>query len=350
MEYPFQNLVFEGGGVKGIAYVGVFQELQERSIMDHIMRVGGTSAGAINAILLSLGYSLEETEEILMGMDFKNFMDDSWGLVRDAKRLFDEYGLYKGDFFKQWIGDRIREKTGNENSTFNELKNKGFLDLYLIGTNLSTGFSEVFSFEHTPRMRVVDAVRISMSIPLFFAAVRNMRSDVYVDGGLFNNYPIKLFDRKKYIDTERHARQTPYYEKKENMTRPPSSSPYVYNKETLGFRLDSRQEIAAFRDIAEAQRKEIGNLFDYFSALVEAIFNVQQNQHLHSDDWHRTVYINTKGVGTTDFGLREAQKKELVSEGRKAAKDYLDWFLVHKPKNHPEHRDSYEPGPTPDDV
>ncbi|MFO7800665.1 MAG: patatin-like phospholipase family protein [Desulfovermiculus sp.] len=342
MEYPFQNFIFEGGGVKGIAYVGVFQELQKQGITVNMKRVGGTSAGAINAVLLALGYSLQETLDILMDLDFNNFMDDSWGLIRDTKRLFDEYGLYKGDFFKQWIGDRIREKTKNENSTFHELQNKGFLDLYLIGTNLSTGFAEVFSWEHTPRMRVVDAVRISMSIPLFFAAIRNMRADVYVDGGLLNNYPVKLFDRAKYIAAEKrikHARETSYYDKNENRSKPVTSSPYVYNKETLGFRLDSRQEIAMFRDIAEAQHKPIHNIFDYFSALINAIFNVQENQHMHSDDWQRTVYINTLGVGTTEFNLPEETKKSLISAGRTATRKYLDWFTANKPTNHPDNRE-----------
>ena len=42
---------------------------------------------------------------------------------------------------------------------------------------------EVYSPEHTPRMRVVDAVRRSMSIPLFFTAIRDDRDDVFVDGG-----------------------------------------------------------------------------------------------------------------------------------------------------------------------
>jgi NTE family protein len=342
MEYPFENLIFEGGGVKGIAYVGVFQELQDREIMGNIKRVGGTSAGAINAVLLSLGYSLQETRDILMELDFNNFMDDSWGIVRDAKRLFDEFGLYKGDFFKQWIGDRIREKAGNENATFNEFKNKKFLNLYLIGSNLSTGFSEVFSCEHTPRMRVADAVRISMSIPLFFAAIRNMRSDIYVDGGLFNNYPIKLFDREKYIEKgkrSQHARPTPYYKDNENKTKPKTSSPYVYNKESLGFRLDSRKEIAAFRDVAEAQHKKIDNVLEYFAALVESIFNVQDNQHLHSDDWQRTVYINTHGVRTTDFDLPDSSKKKLVTTGKQATREYLDWFLEKKPTNHPDNQE-----------
>jgi NTE family protein len=338
MAYPFKNLIFEGGGVKGIAYVGALQVMEEKGILQHITRVGGTSAGAINAVLLALGYTLKETQKILTDMDFNKFMDDSWGIVRDTKRLIEDFGWYKGDFFKSWIGDRIREKTGNENSTFNDLRNQGFLDLYLIGTNLSTGFSEVFSAEHTPRSRVMDAVRISMSIPLFFAAVRDMRSDVYVDGGVFNNYPIKLFDREKYIEPpnrSKHGRKTEYY-KQENKSKPKTSSSYVYNRETLGFRLDSRQEIAVFRDGAEPQHKKIEDLFDYIGALFKSILNVQENQHLHGDDWQRTVYINTIGVGTTDFDLSDAKKRALVKEGQIATQAYFDWY--DNPANKPVNR------------
>ena len=338
LDYSFKNLIFEGGGVKGIAYVGAIQELENRQIMKNIKRVGGTSAGAINAVLLALGYTLKDTQKILMELNFNNFMDDSWGIIRDSKRVISDFGWYKGNFFRGWIGDRIREKTGNENSTFNDLRNQGFLDLYLIGTNLSTGFSEVFSTEHTPRMRVMDAVRISMSIPLFFAAVYDFRNDVFVDGGVFNNYPIKLFDREKYIaaaDRGKHARKTKYYEA-ENKSKPASSSSYVYNKETLGFRLDSRQEIAVFRDGAEPQHNKVDDFFDYVGALFKAILNVQENQHLHSDDWHRTVYINTIGVGTTDFDLSDAKKRKLVKEGQKATLDYFNWF--DKPKSKPINR------------
>ena len=162
--------------------------------------MGGTSAGAITALLLGIGYALSEIEKILRELNFRNFLDDSWGLVRDVNRLVTEFGWYKGDFSRAWIGEQIKARTGNSESTFLEIaaagQEKGFRDLYFIGTNLSTGFAEVFSAEHTPRLCIADAIRISMSIPLFFAARRSLRGDVYVDGGLIDNYPVKLFDRE----------------------------------------------------------------------------------------------------------------------------------------------------------
>jgi NTE family protein len=168
-----------------------------------------------------------------------------------------------------------------------------------------------------------------MSIPLFFTAVRNARRDVYVDGGILNNYPVKLFDRMKYVENPAlAARKTEYYEKenKRFLAQRPKSSSYVYNRETLGFRLDSKQEIAVFRDGAEPRHRKIEDFFDYAKALITTVLECQGNAHLHSDDWQRTVYIDTLGVGTTDFDLSDAMKKKLETSGRKCTEEYFKWY------------------------
>ena len=119
---------------------------------------------------------------------------------------------YKGNFFKEWIGGLLKKKTGSSNITFKALREHSGKELYVYASNISTNFGEVYSPEHTPRMRVVDAVRRSMSIPLFFRAVRDDREDVFVDGGVINNYPVKLFDRDKYLSDPSLTRIPPYYE------------------------------------------------------------------------------------------------------------------------------------------
>ena len=121
MPYHFRNLVFEGGGVKGIAYIGAIQVLQEKGILSDIQRVGGTSAGAINATLFALGFTIAEQRSILKKLDFNNFMDDSWGVIRDTDRLINKFGWYKGDFFHEWIARLINKKLGNPNATFRDL-------------------------------------------------------------------------------------------------------------------------------------------------------------------------------------------------------------------------------------
>lgn len=342
MAYHFRNLVFEGGGVKGIAYVGAMEVLEAKGILPDIRRVGGTSAGAINALLLGLNYTPAETKQILSQLDFQSFLDDDWGVLRDTDRLLREYGWYKGDFFRGWIAERIAAKTGNADATFNDVQNqaarKGFRDLYFVGTNLSTRFAEVFSHEHTPRWCVADAVRISMSIPLFFAAKRSVRGDVYVDGGLIDNYPIKLFDREKYVADKTLLDTPPYYRAHNAVleARGWDINLYVYNVETLGFRLDSAKEIAVFRDQAEPQRYTIDDFFSYAWGLVGTLMEIQSSQHLHSDDWQRTIYIDTLGVGTTDFDLSDARKIALTESGRIHTERYFAWY--DDPANQPANR------------
>ena len=103
-------------------------------------------------------------------------------------------------------------------------------------------------------------------------------------------------------------------------------SEYVYNKETLGFRLDSAAEIAVFRDHCEPNSEEINDFFSYALALMKTAWNGQYNSHLHSDDWQRTVYIDTLDVKTTQFDLSEEKKNQLVESGRRGITDYFDWY------------------------
>ena len=337
--YQFKNLVFEGGGVKGIAYVGALEVLAREGILENIERVAGTSAGAMVAVLVALGYTPQEISDILWDINFKNFMDSSWGIVRDINRLINDYGWYKGDFFRNLMVGYIEQKTQNGEITFEELdKNNKYKELHLIGADLSTDLTKVFNAINTPKVKVADAARISMSIPLFFAAVKGVEGDghLYVDGGLLNNYAIKTFDRKDFVGNQANARRTAYYEKIneriKQMTPPKMGKmdviyEYVYNKETLGFRLDSKDEIEMYLNPnAEHPAKEIKTFFSYTKALINTLIDFQNNVHLHSDDWQRTIYINTLGVEATDFDISDTKKEQLVEAGRGFTEDYLAWY------------------------
>ena len=332
MTPQFRNLVFEGGGVKGIASIGAMEVLDQRGLLDHIIRVGGTSAGAINALIYALGYSIREQRDILRSTDFAEFMDDSFGVIRDVRRLAKHFGWHKGDVFRDWLGELIKARLGSPEATFADLKAlSGAPDLYVIGTNLSTGYAEIFSVERQADMPLIQAVHISMAIPLFFAAVRHgPRDEVYVDGGVQLNYPVKLFDRLKYIadDESCACRHTEYYNRENArfLLDQPGRSPYVYNCQTLGLRLDQEREIGLFRYDEPIQGKKIKHFSGYAKALVSALMNQQERQHLHSDDWQRTLYINTLDVGTTDFNLSPQKQQSLVTQGIQGAETYLQWF------------------------
>jgi NTE family protein len=61
----YTNLVLEGAGVRGVAYAGRIQELEQRNLLTGVQRVDGTSAGDIAAMTLSLGYTGKEIEDII---------------------------------------------------------------------------------------------------------------------------------------------------------------------------------------------------------------------------------------------------------------------------------------------
>ena len=319
----FRNLVFEGGGVKGIAYGGALKALDDRNILPEVRRVAGTSAGAITAALLAIGCRSDEVADIISSTSFLKFMDDSFGVIRDANRLINEFGWYKGAVFADWMKKLLYTFSNSTNLTFAELHERAqknperYKDLFVIGTNLSMQMSTVYSFEETPDTPIWQAVRISMSIPLFFAAVLAEES-IHVDGGVTWNYPIDLFDDRKYLEPDSNAFSIPKY------TR--YNEEHVYNKETLGFRLATKDEIGAEKNSWRRPPVAIDSISDYIRVFLGFVLDMANNVHLHKNDWHRTIFVDTEGVRTTDFDIKQADIDMLLRNGRKGVDEYFAWF------------------------
>lgn len=317
MKYPFENLVFEGGGVKGIAYVGALEVLEEEGIMDSVKNVAGSSVGAIAAVLVGLGYDNARLKTILTEMNFMDFLD--LGSLSEQpnvfQRLFSQYGLAKGDAFCSWLEDRLWENIFKKDLTFEMLDRmisegydkyigKRCRRIYLTGTNLNTGASEIYSHETTPDMRIIDAARISMSYPVAFTAKPNVDGDLCVDGGVMCNYPVRVFDYDLTLDPyERYVETS-------------------LNKATLGIRLSSGDIYYE----PEVNKQKINNLLDYSVAIVNSYLNFQDNVHLEGDDWARTVHVDDLGIGTLQFNITTEQKEALIASGRKGTQTYLNWY------------------------
>ncbi|MEI5913415.1 hypothetical protein WBS58_22215 [Bacillus albus] len=134
-----------------------------------------------------------------------------------------------------------------------------------------------------------------------------------MDGGVLNNYPARLFNQKKYVSDEKHYEVTSYYERAAKfLERIPAErvsanfeDVQVYNKETLGIRLDSKAEIDVMRNIAALVFHEIDSFFDFIWNLIGIIVKGQDSMHLHKDDTVRTIYINTVGVTAIDFNISD---------------------------------------------
>jgi NTE family protein len=280
---PYNKLVFEGGGVKGLAYVGALQAVEEAGIRPDVKSVAGASAGAITAALIAMGFSAADLKSQLMNLNLNVFED---GALTGGLRVLTKYGYFKGDAFLHWMQDRVREKLGDKDATFATLHAKTGFDTRVVACDLSRRTAVVLSHETTPQLPVALGVRMSISIPLFFAAVPS-GGELYVDGGTMWNYPISIFD----VDDE---------------------DPVV-----LGFHLGKKGSAAP-------PARPIGNVVGYGQALYESLISVQSYLMEHNpQDVARTVFIDDLGVNPVDFGISRAQKEALVASGYNATKAFL---------------------------
>lgn len=310
----FKNLVMEGGGIRGIAYIGAMQVLDSAGMLDSLERVGGSSAGAIQACLLAVGYTAAEIRTELEATSFKKFNDGSFLAVPGAVRLSKKMGWYKGKALQQWIEERIAAKTNNQNITFLQLfeqrKEYGNMTLYITGTDLSWQTLRVFSHETYPNMRIADAVRISSNIPFYFQPIwmdstgqcfemndsLSTRS-LMVDGGVLSNYPLNLFDSSYYTDGTLPNR-------------------FVYNPKTLGLQLEEPWLV----DSPETQRAKPFPIDDNGSYL-KSIYKLLVDKPVY--DAARTVLISNLALSPRIRKLPKKDVEMLLQSGRDAAMKFV---------------------------
>ncbi|MEZ5397975.1 MAG: patatin-like phospholipase family protein [Bryobacterales bacterium] len=200
--WPFENLAFEGGGAKGIAYVGAVQVLEEEGLYpQHVLRVSGTSSGSFLAAMLAVGCPAKDLAGLLFETDIAAVMRDArWGMVSGLVNMVTVFGWNPGEKLLAFLGDRLRERTGSEDVTFRQVLERSGRELCVPVTNLTRMCTEYCHPKTTPDMPVRLAVGMSMSLPVLMAPYRLVRpdkaggSDLYTDGGLLCNYPVHAFD------------------------------------------------------------------------------------------------------------------------------------------------------------
>lgn len=280
---------------------------------------------------MAVGYEPAEISQLIANTNFGDFADDDFGVIRDTKRLIDEYGWHKGRKFETWLGKLIKKKTGKLGTTFGELatfreRDESFKHLYVVGSNLNDQLPETYNHEDTPELEIRKAVRISMSIPFYFQCVRNSNNDVLVDGGITRNYPLDLFDHERFLKNPENGEVVDY-------NRTPG---FRFNHETLGFRLDDRGEKEASMLSGEPIPRDVNNIYDCALALVGFMRQMAIRLHLHSNDWNRTIVIDTTGVGVTEFGLSRDKIQMLIENGQHGVDRHFDWRTGAEGLNKPE--------------
>ena len=297
----YQNLVFKGGGVRGIAYLGVLDVLDEINLIPNIRRAAGSSAGAIAALLLSFRLSAQETKDLFLTLDFRKMPEvipgeeslPFWRLAQEfgMRRFFQNYGYHSSGYFYDWAQTVIAGQCdGNRRASFREFRERGFRDLYIVASNVSRHRAEVFSHETTPDVAVADAVRMSVSIPIFFEALRFDgqsfgQGDYYLDGGIYNNYPMNIFDHARYASRRFAFRSG-------------------VNWETLGLFLYPEDDTDNDPDLPT-------NVWEFASMALRNLDHAYELSSIETNyaNKYRTIAISDKGISTTDFDIDPDDEK-----------------------------------------
>jgi NTE family protein len=296
MNYPYQNLVFKGGGVKGIAYVGALKALEEANVMTQITGFAGTSAGSIVSALAACRISSDALNTFLGQTNYEDFKDKG-GIFNYLKDLTENFGAYEGDYFlNDWFKTFLQQQNIDPEITFAGVKSQFGTTLKVFSTDLNTQTIQEFSVDTTPNVQIAYAVRASMSIPLFFRAWQfpdsNPNDHIFVDGGVMYNYPIDCFDSSN--------------------TNP---------DQTLGFFLTDLSGTPTPPNILTFGFSHIET---YIKSVFESLMNSQdlmiQNNNFEEK---RTIQINDLGISATNFSITPQQVQALYNSGYNATKQFV---------------------------
>lgn len=369
------DLVFEGGGAKGMVFVGACQEFFNRG--HSFGRLLGTSAGAITATLLAAGYTPQEMLEALLekapdgkpvfagfmgppapfseaelqasatrrfldGVDFTfvpNVLQEKLhedllralsknGQFRHVLALIERGGWFAADQFVTWFSKKLDSGSWKSGS-------RAFSGMTLAQFFAATGVEHsvvaadttdekilVLNHRTAPDCPVVWATRMSMSIPVVWNEVlwqtswgtyleRDIEGHAIVDGGLLSNFPIELF-----------ISDAPQIVK----LMGPKKDSFI-----LGMLIDERLSVPqpVVKGIFVNVNIKAGELatVQRLTRLVDTATTAHDKMVM--DEYaNLVVHLPAAGYGTTEFDMSEERRNALVEAGRTTMAAYLDQKIV----------------------
>lgn len=374
------NLVFAGGGAKGIVHVGALKELETQG--HTFKRLVGTSAGAITATLLAAGYNADEiqdaiTEKLpddriilasftdvpdsfddevisrslttaLTNEIIPNFVSDGAsrrlvesttatllrnGTYRTLFSLVELGGLYAGDTFLNWMREKLdADGRGLGDATLAQFRTQTGADLTCVATDTVAGTPLNLNHRTAPGLPVAWAVRMSMSIPLVFQEVlwraewgpylnQDVTGHSVVDGGIYSTLPLELLlsHEAAVLDA---------------MGGVPSPS------SVIGLYIDSTlpvpgAEAAPPKKQNMEQRLKSDSPWSRIVRRISDLVNTMTKSHdnLMMHTYPKTICrLPAQGYDTLEFDMSDERVKLLVDAGQAAMRQHLEGRMAAKPK------------------
>jgi NTE family protein len=318
---PKADLVLEGGGVKGLGLVGAVLQLMREGYA--FPRVAGTSAGSMLAAFLAAGATGDQLAQIMERLDYSRVPDRSAPGVPGLSEgigLLHRRGAHPGDYVHRFVAEEL-EQLGVQ--TFADLRRKDrradanlapyqAYKLVVMATDITRGRLLRLPWDYhllnldPDQQLVADAVRASISIPLFFKPVTLRDGETgeertLVDGGVLSNFPIEIFDR-----TDAAVPRWP----------------------TLGVKVIPELPDGNAKLFPSLMLPQLPPLHLLEQVVATAILGHDQTYLEQPFVRRRAIQVDTTEVGIIEFDAGEDKRDGVIATGEQAAREFLaewDW-------------------------
>lgn len=316
---PKVGLVLSGGGAKGLAHIGVLKVLEEAGIRPDF--IAGTSMGSIVGGLYAIGYSADDLDKISRETDWLDVIADRvsrrnltieekedadrfiLNIPIKEKKLVIPSGVINGQSIQNLLNTLCAPVYGIRD--FDEFQ----IPFLCVATDIESGKEVVFRHGYLPA-----ALRASMSIPSIFNPIE-INDILLVDGGVVNNFPVKLLKERGADIIIGVDVGFQYYKKEQlnSMLRIIEQSIFFYgealNKENRqlvdiliepdlqGYNASSfNSDVVIIAKGEEAARKEIARLTSLADSLRQLDPSFFPNQQLPQLDSMTIMEIRVRGL------------------------------------------------------
>jgi NTE family protein len=264
--------------MRGLAHIGALEVLQERGLLKAVKEYIGISAGSFCAFAVCIGCTLAELRTVSALLDFSLMQSVT---PETAFKFLETFGFDSGENMDKLLNVLLRSKGLSPSLTFRELRDTPAPSLRIFATDLNTCMPKEFSAELTPDVQIVQALRASMSIPIYFTPVQGGDGHLLVDGGVISHVPLFLIRREE--------RETTL---------------------SINFRSD------------HIFCESIPTLSAYISQLYASIH--RYNDVKFEREWgHRIVNLPCGEFPSTHFQATTDEKMALMDSGRRGMEDFL---------------------------
>lgn len=272
------ELILSSGGMKGLFSFGVLQTINTMYPLTKFKYVTGSSFGAILAMFVAIDATIKEMEEILLKIDYAEYMDIKIMNLIENKGFIDVYKL--GNLFRAVISF----KNLDPNITFMQFYELTSKKLTICVTNLTLGRTEYHNYLTTPNISIVQSLLMSLSIPIVFQPI-HYQNMMYVDGGVLDHYP--------------------YY--------------YHTNTRKIGVCI---LDDDLFEPVPPTESEEV-SLMDYMKKTLDLLWKENIKMKLKNKKPKDTIYIIDNQTNSVEFNGGVAMKKKMVERGIEIGMKYM---------------------------